>query len=115
MIPQLNAISKQVYSGQNAVELQTAWKIKGYKYPIWLTFNQARTLGGCVKKGEKGQRIMFFSKTEKENGKEGAILKYYTVFNIEQCEGESVTNIREEDGPIDLNLLSESNVKFLTV
>lgn len=63
----------------------------------WLTFKQALDLGGCVRKGEKGRRIVFFKvnerKTEEldENGepvvKRFPILKSYTVFRVDQCDG----------------------------
>ena len=61
--------------------------------PYWLTYKQATELGGNVKKGEKGTPIVFwkFGKYEKEEGgttveKKSFLVRYYTVFNLDQCE-----------------------------
>ncbi len=66
----------------------------GYMSPYWLTFKQARSLGGHVNKGVKGTPVVFW-KTYKQNEidpdtrkvKEQSrfVLRYYRVFNIEQC------------------------------
>ena len=63
----------------------------------WLTFKQALDLGGNVRKGEKGRKIVFFKVHEKKTGKTDdngdeiverfPILKAYTVFRVDQCEG----------------------------
>ncbi len=64
----------------------------------WLTFKQAQEAGGHIKKGEKGRQIVFFKLLpveDKDNLDENGnptkknipILKYYTVFRIDQCEG----------------------------
>ena len=61
----------------------------------WLTFKQALDLGGNVRKGEKGRKIVFFKINERkktdEDGEETIerfpILKAYTVFRVDQCEG----------------------------
>ncbi|MFC7670686.1 ArdC family protein [Hymenobacter humi] len=62
-----------------------------HEQPYYLTFNQARELGGCVRKGEKGMPVVFFKVSKKVDalGKEKkvAILQYSTVFNISQIEG----------------------------
>jgi antirestriction protein ArdC len=72
-----------------------------FGYPInnWLTFNQARDLGGKVKKGQKSEMVLFWKPTlireqsVSEDGelveisKEIYIARIYHVFNIEQCEG----------------------------
>ena len=63
--------------------------------PYWLTYRQADQLGGHVKKGEKSTPIVFWkwleNKTTSEDGKEkvgrAPLLRYYRVFNVEQCEG----------------------------
>lgn len=62
----------------------------------YLTFNQIKSLGGSVKKGEKSRFVVFFThvpfvrKNEKTGEEETAtypLLKYYNVFHINQCEG----------------------------
>ena len=64
---------------------------QGFACPIWLTFKQAKELGGHVKKGQKGSPVVYASKFKKEDGKgierDIPFLKQYSVFNAEQCEG----------------------------
>lgn len=54
----------------------------------WLTFKAAKSIGGNPRKGEHGTSVVFWNWTQKneENEKSFAFLKYYTVFNVEQCE-----------------------------
>jgi antirestriction protein ArdC len=57
----------------------------------FLTYKQAQSLGGNVKRGEKGNPIIFWNFIEKKkaNGEMGkiAFLRSYTVFSVSQCEG----------------------------
>jgi len=65
----------------------------------YITFNQCKEKGGSVKKGAKGKRVYFwklYRKTETETDENGnevevtktiPVLKSFTVFNIEDCEG----------------------------
>jgi antirestriction protein ArdC len=85
----------QPYRGINILVLWMEAEAKGFAAPIWLTFQQAKELGGHVRKGEHGSPVVYassFSKTEA--GDDGAeveqeihFLKQYTVFNVEQVEG----------------------------
>ena len=84
------------YRGVNIVLLWSAAGDRGYAAPTWMTFNQARKLGGGVRKGEKGVRIAFaktLSKTEidprtgLEEEREVRIMRGYTVFNVQQIAG----------------------------
>jgi antirestriction protein ArdC len=83
------------YKGINVVMLWSASVIKGYACPLWLTFKQARELGGCVRKGETGELVVYadrITRTEtdargEEREHEIPFLKGYTVFNAEQCDG----------------------------
>ena len=61
-----------------------------FAVPVFLTFNQAAKLGGTVRKGEKGIPVSFWKMLKKvEDGVEKVIpmMRYYTVFNISQCDG----------------------------
>jgi len=85
-----NGISKKDYRGINAFLLSTA----GYANPNWLSFKQAQELGGSVKKGEKGWPAVFWKQWSIQddsapdgNPKMIPLLRYYTVFNADQCEG----------------------------
>jgi antirestriction protein ArdC len=83
------------YKGINVLMLWSASVVKGYSCPIWLTFKQALELGGNVKKGERGELVVYANRiTRTETGDNGEetereipFLKGYTVFNAEQCEG----------------------------
>jgi len=78
-----NAVSGRPYSGVNQLVL---W-CSDYATPLWLTFKQAKDLGGCVNKGEKGTTIVFWKFLKKEeDGKKVTIpfARAYVVFNVEQ-------------------------------
>jgi len=84
----MNLISKRNYRGINRFLLNVA----SYASPYWLTFNQAKKLGGHIKKGEKSTPVVFWKLLEKEDEQTGKkkeipVLRYYRVFNLEQTEG----------------------------
>ena len=63
------------------------------EYPLYLTYNQAKDLGGQVRKGEKGETVIFYSNIEGkekptgERGDDYFLMKSFTVFNISQIDG----------------------------
>jgi len=64
-----NATSHRRYSGVNVLLLWGAGLCKGYRSNAWLTFKQARGLGGHVKKGEHGCHVVYastFSRMERD-------------------------------------------------
>lgn len=84
----MNLVSGKQYRGINVFLLHVA----GYGSPYWLTFNQINARGGHVRKGEKSSIAVFYKTWEiddKETGekKQIPVLRYYRVFNVEQCEG----------------------------
>lgn len=81
------------YRGINAVLLSF---LSPYASPVWLTFNQARERGGCVRKGEKGMPVILFKVSDRDRAdaddasderKARLFATTYTVFNVEQCDG----------------------------
>ncbi len=96
------------YSGINVLVLWLEAEAKGYSSPLWVTFRQCQELGGHVKKGEHGSRVVYasrFKKTEEgENGeaveREIPFLKTYTVFSVEQTEGLPSHFYAEEGEPL---------------
>jgi antirestriction protein ArdC len=84
-----NLVSGKAYRGVNALILGMCTP---FASPYWLTFNQAKKLGGNVRKGEKATPVVFF-KSGKEEAADGgkdrrwAMARYYSAFNVEQCEG----------------------------
>lgn len=89
----VNAVSGRPYSGGNVVLLWMAAAANGFPTPMWLTYDQAVTLGGHVRKGEKSTMIMFTktyvkkAKTAAEDDEKRFVVKGYRVFNIAQCDG----------------------------
>lgn len=81
-----NLISKRPYSGINLF----ITSMMGYSQPYWATFNQIKSSGARIKKGEKSVPIIFYKTGMKTNdkGKEEAfpILRFYNVWNYEQLE-----------------------------
>lgn len=83
-----NLISDRNYRGINV------WLLNSLHYPrnIFLTYNQAHELGATVKKGEKAHPVVFWKWLEREDTatkktERIPLLRYYNVFNIEQCTG----------------------------
>lgn len=101
-----NLISDKNYRGINV------WLLNSLHYQrnIFLTYNQAKDLGATVNKGEKAHPVVFWKWLEKENKETKEIervplLRYYNVFNIEQCSGIPIEKIPpttlKENNPIE--------------
>ena len=84
------------YRGINVLTLWMEAAAHGYTSPVWLTFRQAKALGGHVRKGEQGSLVVYASTLNREEtdvttgeATERVIpfLKGYTVFNVTQVEG----------------------------
>lgn len=90
----MNLISKNPYRGINLLLLNSF----GYARNLFLTFNQVKALKGTIKKNAKALPVLFWKWIKKDpndtrpinelTSKElRAVLRYYTVFNVEQCNG----------------------------
>lgn len=83
-----NLQSKRPYRGINAFMLT----LSNHQSPYWTTYKKATENGGIVRKGEKGMPVVFWKPLkvdDKDNpGQKKTIplLRYYTVFNVEQIE-----------------------------
>jgi antirestriction protein ArdC len=83
----------RAYRGLNRLVLGAVAMLEGYQSNVWMTYKQAGTLGGKVKAGEKGTAVIFWKQLQVEDkdheGKSKTIpmLRYYTVFNLDQTEG----------------------------
>jgi len=90
-----NLVSKKPYKGINYFLLSAS----KYVSPFWLTYRQATELGGYVRNGEESTVVVFWKvedlkqsgedlDTEESNEKNRRrfLLRYYRVFNVEQCE-----------------------------
>ncbi|MEN2990919.1 zincin-like metallopeptidase domain-containing protein [Tistrella sp. BH-R2-4] len=92
-----NASTGRTYSGINVLLLWGAVIERGFTGQSWLTFRQALSLGGNVKKGERGTTVVYADRFVPEDEKRRAretgeevqaipFLKRFTVFNTDQCE-----------------------------
>jgi antirestriction protein ArdC len=64
-----NAVTGRLYSGINTLLLWMAKDENGFAQNHWLTFKQAISLGGAVRKGEKGTLVVYADKfIPKEEG-----------------------------------------------
>jgi antirestriction protein ArdC len=55
-----NLSTGKTYKGFNALLLPLIMMDRGHKSPFFLTFNQAKELGGKVKKGSKSYPVFFY-------------------------------------------------------
>lgn len=82
------------YNGINILMLWSAAMERGFATPTWMTFRQARELNAHVRKGEKGELVVYANTITrtKENADGEEIdhtipfMKGYTVFNVEQID-----------------------------
>jgi len=92
-----NAATGRAYSGVNVLILWGAVVARGYSCQSWLTFRQALSLGGNVKKGERGTTVVYADRFVPDDEKRRArdtgdeahaipFLKRFTVFSADQCE-----------------------------
>jgi len=100
------------YKGINIVLFWIEQQEKGYSSSSWLTYKQAKELGGQVKKGEKGTTGIFYKMLERESERindQGnkeldyiPMIKSFSVFNLDQIDGLEIpkTAEREEFKPI---------------
>ncbi|MBW5435358.1 DUF1738 domain-containing protein [Bradyrhizobium canariense] len=85
------------YRGINVLILWSEAAGRGYASSTWMTYRQAQSLGGHVRKGECGTTIVYAKTIERSNDDDPAagevtieripLLRAYTVFNADQVDG----------------------------
>ena len=104
-----NLVSRRPYRGINVFLLG----FRAASTPWWLTFRQAKALGGSVRAGERSTPVIFWRwvdrsgrETEAGGASEGSgtprrerlpVLRYYSVFNLDQTEGIDVAKVPAVD------------------
>ena len=87
-----NLVSGKQYRGVNVFLLSCS----PFSSPWWITFKQATEKGGKIRKGQKGRKVVFWkpllineenATTGKTEKKKIFMLRYYTIFNLEQVDG----------------------------
>ncbi|CAH1667096.1 MAG TPA: ArdC-like ssDNA-binding domain-containing protein [Geminicoccaceae bacterium] len=107
-----NAATGRRYSGINVLILWGAVIEHGYPCQSWLTFKQAKALGGSVREGEHGTTVIKVGRFTPEGEQMRAaqtgedahaipFMKRYKVFNAAQCEGlpEEITAVAPPPPP----------------
>ncbi len=97
-----NAVSARKYSGVNVTILWASAAVQGFEIDRWLTFRQAQTAGGKIRRGEKGTAAILFryinvpgkhgdpdssSELAHNNIKRIKMIRGFTLFNVQQCIG----------------------------
>ena len=86
-----NAVSHRPYRGINLLVLSLTSMEAGYDDARWLTFRQAEQLGGHVRRGEHGTRVVFWKWPARDEEREAGpdhercgeafpLMRLYTVF-----------------------------------
>ena len=104
-----NLLSRRPYRGINVFLLG----FRAASTPWWLTFRQAKALGGAIRAGERSTLVIFWRWVDR-SGRESAakdanegssaprserlpVLRYYSVFNLDQTEGIDPSKIPAAD------------------
>jgi antirestriction protein ArdC len=107
-LPAMSLTTGKMYNGINQIILYCLASQHNTS-PYFLTYKQALSRGGHVKPGEKGAPVFFFKRIDEEDTQPGKstdksdesasprfILRYFTVFNLDQCEGISLTETEQQ-------------------
>lgn len=82
-----NITTDREYNGINRLFTM----MQGFSSPYWMSYRQAKTLGGFARKDEKGIKIVYANTMVKEDRETGEVksfpvFRYSVVFNLEQCD-----------------------------
>lgn len=87
------------YRGINTVVLGMIADVMDYASPYWMTYNHAQSLGGQVRKGERGSTAILYKTIVKRGSGDGdgetaedergvrRLLRGFTVFSADQIDG----------------------------
>ena len=93
-----NGLTQRPYSGINVIYLQCIAHLEKWNSQEWFTYNGARRAGGHVRKGEKSKAVVvYYDRAIKKTGEVDPstsaemvetypVIKFYYVFNREQCD-----------------------------
>ena len=108
-----NVVSRRLYSGVNPILLDLVSMVRGYTSKWWGTFGQWQSLGAQVKKrpddikpGQWGTSVVLWKQIKKttatDDGEESTktfpLMRSYTVFNLEQVQGEGLEHLWVSNG-----------------
>jgi antirestriction protein ArdC len=87
-----NALSGRSYRGINLLVLGLAALERDFDDPRWLTYRQAGSRGGHVRRGERGTRVVLWKWIGREDpgdeqlARRYPLLRLFTLFNVAQCD-----------------------------
>jgi antirestriction protein ArdC len=93
----VNVVSNKAYRGINVFLLG----LSEFRDHRWLTLKQVNDLGGRVITGQRATMVVFWKHWEPKEPDPNAstkripILRYYHVFNVEQCDGLKVPSLHQ--------------------
>lgn len=113
-----NALTRNRYNGINVVALWVAAEARGLASPVWATYKQYQELDAQVRKGAKGEMVVFYKdyevepepSNETDDGKRRVARASY-VFNAADVEGYTPPDPPQRLGPIERILAAD---KFVT-
>ena len=93
-----NFVTKTRYSGVNTMLTFAAEARNNWPISYWATFNQFRSIGCHIRKGERATKIIYFTYVKKfvkdRNGDEVEksipIFRVFSIFNISQAQGPAI-------------------------
>ena len=109
-----NFATGKPYRGGNSLYLAARGQDRGFADNRWATYRQVKAAGGYVRKGERGEKILFFSRDAKrlmrdqktgdpvldERGRKQyqarTVVRTYAVFNVEQTAGLDLSRDKPE-------------------
>lgn len=128
-----NIVSKKKYNGVNAIILWLSADHQCFTSSVWGTFDQWKSKGKSIKKGEKGTSIIFFKpckydkEVKDENGVvsleqvETLVMRHYVVFNACQMAEYQPEVVQTEETPLEIveevnqfktNFLDKTGIKY---
>jgi antirestriction protein ArdC len=105
-------INGNLYRGAN-------WFLLGmlpYSNPVYLTYHQAKAMGGQVRKGEKGFPVLFWKMLEvtedlaekpEDIGEKIPFARTYVVFNVDQVDGLKL-DLTVPPAPVEFNPITDA-------
>lgn len=103
-----NALTRNRYNGINVLALWVAAEARGLASPVWATYKQYQELDAQVRKGAKGEMVVFYKdydvepdpSNETDDGRRRVARASY-VFNAADVEGYTPPDPPERLGPIE--------------
>lgn len=112
--PAANVVSHRNYSGINPILLDLGAQMHGFNSRYWGTYEQWKNQGGNVQKrpshvniGQWGTNVVFFRQVKKtmfdafgeKKTESFPLMRFYTVFNLDQVDGEKLDRFRPSNEP----------------